>query len=410
MKKDSLTTSYLERAYDCLKSLTIDIRDRSVGSAGNRDATAYFEAQLRAEGWPTETQGFDAVDWHGAGATLAAEGGTAFSVFPSPYSLGCRAFARLEAVSTVEELEMADASGALLLLHGEIVREPLMPKSFPFFRVDEQQRIIGLLEGSGAAAIICASPSNDNAAEETCPEPMIADGDFTIPSVVVTQAEGQRLLRFAGQYLTLISESRRIPSRAANIIGRMHENAPRRMVITAHIDARKNVPGALDNATGITTLLLLSKLLVGYKGDLGIELVALNGEDHYAVPGQMAYLAARRDVFEEISLNINIDGVGYSHGETAFSFFGLPAGMKEHAVAELLGPPDTCEGIPWPQGDHSMFVQSGCPAIAVTSNWLLQNMSTQRITHTSRDSIDRVDPGKLVSCAQSIKRYIEAIS
>ena len=393
-----------------LESLTVDIRDRSVGSDGNRTATAYFEGQLKAAGWATEAQRFDAIDWQHAGATLTAVGDLEFQVFPSPYSLGCEAFGRLETASTIEELETVNALNALLLLHGDIAREPLMPKNFPFFNIDEHQRIIALLESSCATAILCAPSAHGRPAGAPYPTPMIEDGDFSIPSVFMTEEEGERLLRFAGRRLTLTSNSQRIRAEAANIIGRINDTAPQRIVVTAHIDAKKDVPGALDNGTGIAILLLLSKLLARYRGKFCIELVALNGEDHYAVPGQIAYMATNRGAFGNIALNINVDGVGYIEGETAFSFFRLPSGMTERATAILLAPKDTCEGIEWLQGDHSMFIQSGCPAIAVASNWLLENMAAQTITHTLSDHIDRVDPNKVVSCALSLKRFIEVLS
>ena len=53
-----------------------------------------------------------------------------------------------------------------------------------------------------------------------------------------------------------------------------------------------------------------------------------------------------------------------------------------------------------------MFIRSGRPAIAVTSNWLLQNMVTQTITHTSHNSIDVAEVKKAVSCTVSVKRFI----
>ena len=402
----SVSAPFREWVAAFLKYLTVDIHDRSVGSDGNRTATAYLEAQLKAAGWATKAQCFSAMDWQHASATLTTVDGLEFHVFPSPYSLGCKTSGRLETASTIEELKTVDALNALLLLHGDIAREPLMPKNFPFFHVVEHQRIIALLESSCAAAILCAASADGRA----YPTPMIEDGDFNVPSVFMSEEEGERLLQSAGRRLTLTSESRRVPAEAANIIGRINGGAPERIVMTAHIDAKKNVPGALDNGTGIATLLLLSHLLAGYKGRFCIELVALNGEDHYAVPGQVAYMATNRGAFGNITLNINVDGVGYVEGETAFSFFHLPSDMKELATAVLLAPKDTCQGMEWPQGDHSMFVQTGCAAIAVTSNWLLENMATQSITHTRSDRIDRVDPDRVVSCALALKRFIEVLS
>ena len=408
--KPQTSARYCGQVTAHLQNLTVKIHDRSVGSDENRAATAYVEAVLRQQGWSTESQSFDAIDWRGGDAKLMAADGTGFEAYTSPYAPGCEAHARLAAVSTIEELELVDASQALLLLHGDIARAPLIPKNFPFYSVDEQQRTIALLESCGAAAIICATAGKGSAASGISAAPMIEDGDFHVPSVFMTPDEGARLLRFVGRRLTLISEGRRIPSKAANIIGRINGGASQRVVITAHVDAKKNVPGALDNGSGVAALLLLSELLAGYRGALCIELVALNGEDHYAVPGQIAYMAHNRNMFHTVALNINIDGVGYIECETAYSFFGLPADMRERAAFELLDQPGSRQGIEWPQGDHSMFIQSGCPAIAVTSNWLLENMATQTITHTSGDCIDLVAPEKVVSCALSLKRFIEAIS
>ncbi|MGP1253178.1 MAG: M28 family peptidase [Kiloniellales bacterium] len=408
--RPGLKDVYREDAVTLLKHITVDIEDRSVASDGNRAATAYVEAQLAKHGWVTRAQWFDALDWGGSKAALTSDDGMAFAVFPSPYAAGVKASGRLMVASTIEELERSDASGALLLLHGDIACEPLMPKRFPFFAVEEHQRIIAGLENSGATAIITATAAECITAGGAYPAPMIEDGDFDVPSVFMTEEECDRLLPLAGRQLMLVSESRRIPGKAANIIGWINEGAARRIVVTAHVDAKKNVPGALDNGTGVATLLLLSRLLADYNGGFCIELVALNGKDHYAVPGQIAYMSANRDAFDTIALNINIDGVGYVEGDTAYSFFDLREDMKALALAELVGAPGACEGVQWPQGDHSMFVQSGCPAIAVTSNWLLENMATQTITHTTKDAIDLVDPGKVVSCARGLKSFIGALS
>ncbi len=408
-----LSNTYIDHVACYLKRLTYNIHDRSTGSEGNREAAALVAGLFRSRAWRTQTQDFPALDWQDNGTTLTATDGTVFDVSASPYSAGCEALGNLTAVSTFEELETSDLSKKLVLLHGEIVQEPLMPKNFPFYSVEEHQKIIARLEKSGAVGVICAMPHDEEASTSAAPAPLIEDGDFDIPSVVMTEEEGQRLLSFNGKRVILISRSERKPSTASNVIARINEDAPKRIVLTAHIDAKKDIPGALDNGTGIATLLLLSELLADYSGDFCIELVALNGEDRYAVPGQVAYMAANSDMFgsfKNVALNINIDGVGYVEGETAFSFFGLPEDMKQLAVAELLNKPGSCQGIEWPQGDHSMFVQAGCPAIAVTSNWLLENMATQSLTHSADDTIERVDPLKVVACAQSLKGFIEALS
>ena len=439
-----------------LKSMCVDIADRSVGSSGNRAATRFFERELRAAGWATETPEFDAMDWHDGGARLTVETGNkssapgseeaakgvGFDVRVSPYSNGYSGDAELAAVSSVGMLENGEFRDKILLLHGEIAAEQLMPKNFVFYNPEEHRRIVAALEASGAAALVCATGRNPELAGGVYPFPLIEDGDFDIPSVYMTEEEGLRLLTHTGKKVRLVSHSERIHGKACNVIGKKGGNAvtkggenvnaaagqdlagqdlagqdpgaekpdgPGRIVITAHIDAKKGTPGAIDNATGATVLLLLAHLLRDYHGPAPLEIVAFNGEDYYAVPGQMDYLGANRNNFDRVAMNINIDGAGYHEGPTACSYFGLPGRIQQKAKELLEGRTGIVEGEQWVQGDHSIFLQYGRPAIAVTSAWMLAHMHDQTITHTPADTIDNVDCGKLVELAGALKEFVTAL-
>ena len=383
-----------------------DIQDRSVGCEGNRKATDLFEKELSSLGWYTERSELDVIDWEEDSATLQVEH-EGFTVLVSPYSLGCSVNAPLVAATCIEELEQQDITGKVLLLHGEIATEQLMPKNFVFYNPEEHQKIIALLENKKPVAIITATTKNSVVAGGVYPFPLIEDGDFDIPSVYMTEEEGNRLLPYVSQQVTLNSISKRIPSKAYNVIARRGGNSKERITITAHIDAKKGVPGAIDNATGVITLLLLGDLLKDYTGSKMIEIVALNGEDHYAVPGQMNYISNNQDHFSDIMLNVNIDGVGYREGKSALSFFNVPEEIKAKADELIAEKPGLVEGVPWFQGDHSMFVQNGCPAIAVTSQWLLENMSSQTITHTSKDNPEIIDCKKVVEAAQALESLLQ---
>ncbi len=384
-----------------LRKLCEDIPERCVGSEGNRLATSYFESEISTLGWDTEKQEFDAIDWEDGGATLHC-GNSSFEVFVSPYSLGCEVTAPLLSVSTTAELSQLDISGQLLLLHGEIAQEQLMPKNFVFYNPDTHQQIIALLESGQPAAIICATGRNASLAGGVYPFPLIEDGDFDIPSVYMTEDEGRKLIDLAGNTVTFKSKSKRIPGKGYNIIARKGNSAGERIVITAHIDAKKGTPGAIDNATGVVVLLLLAQKLVDYEGARQIELVALNGEDYYAVPGQMLYIKNNRDRFDNILLNINIDGAGYKEGASAFSFYDLPEDMEAKAIDVISKFAGITQGVQWIQGDHSVFVQNGRPAIAISSKWFTENIDSQEITHTPKDNIDIVDPKKLVEIAEAV--------
>jgi len=399
------TEEMLEKSQSYLRTFCQVIPERCVGSEGNRQATCFFEHEIASFGWKTETDEFDAIDWEDGGATLEA-GNHSFEVLASPYSLACSTTQILQAVSTLTELEQADLQGKIVLLHGEISREQLMPKNFIFYNPDEHQRIISLLEEKRPAAIISATGRNAALAGGVYPFPLIDDGDFDIPSVYMTEEEGLKLLPLMGQTARLVSRSRRIPGKGTNVTARKGNDATQRIVITAHIDAIKGTPGAIDNASGVVVLLLLAELLADYEGNRMLEIVALNGEDYYAVSGQMDYLKKNQDRFHEILFNINLDGAGYREGKTAVSFYELPLAVKEKLLEIMTHYPGMTEGTQWYQGDHGIFTQNGRPAMAVSSEWFTENIDSQEITHTPKDRPEIVDCARLVEIAAMLAKFL----
>ncbi|NLW33308.1 MAG: Zn-dependent exopeptidase M28, partial [Fibrobacter sp.] len=101
-----------------------------------------------------------------------------------------------------------------------------------------------------------------------------------------------------------------------------------------------------------------------------------------------------------------IDGAGYKEGKSAFSLFDLPENLKTKVSGILNDSQRVVEGEQWPQGDHSIFVQNNCPAIAVTSKWFLDNINTQTITHTPKDNPDIVDCSKLIDITETIVKIL----
>lgn len=391
-----------------LQKLCNDISERCVGSEGNIKATNFFNDTLLSMGWITETPKFSAMDWIDGGATLKANH-VDFKVLVSPYSIGCSVNAQLASAINISELEKGNFQDKILLLYGDIAKEQLMPKNFVFYNPEEHQKIISLLEKSKMKAIICATGRNVVFAGGVYPFPLIEDGDFNIPSVYMTEEESKRLLPYIGKELSLQSNSKRIPSTGYNVIGRKNENGLDRIVVTAHIDTKKGTPGATDNATGIAVLLILAELLEDYSGDKQIELVAFNGEDYYAVPGQMNYIMANQDKFDNILLNINIDGVAYKEGKSTFSFFDLPCNIHKKSLEIIREHSEITEGVLWPQGDHSIFIQHGRPAIAISSQWFTENTNSQDVVHTPKDNIDIVDFNKIVDIAEAINDLIRTL-
>ena len=279
-----------------------------------------------------------------------------------------------------------------------------VPKNFPFYNPDRHKRIIRLLETKEPRAIIAATSRDLEMVGGMYPFPLFEDGDFDIPSVYMTEEEGNRLAEHAGVEISLVSRAKRIPSHGCNIIARKGLNPNRRVVLFAHIDARIGTPGANDNASGVIALLLLAELLADYSGQLTIEMVAMNGEDYYSNPGEQQYLALNAGRFEEIILGINLDDVGYHKGNITYSLYACPGDIassihEAFSVCEKL-----VQGEPWHQGDHGLFLINQVPALAITSELLAELMA--EITHTPRDRPDIVDTAKLVIVARALRRLL----
>lgn len=392
--------SLAETAASHLRKLSMEISNRSVGRAGNQAATVYFAARVASFGFQTETPAFDCMDWSNDGASLHVDG-IEYEAHVSPFSLSCTAQAQLVVASTLEELEAVDAQGQILLVRGELAKEQLMPKYFPFYNPDEHRQIIALLEAARPAALITATARNPQMAGALYPFPLIEDGDFDIPSVYIKEEDGDRLAQQAGKTVMLVIRSRRLPAQGCNVIASKGGGHGKRAVVFAHIDAKDGTPGALDNASGVVVLLLLAELLADYAGKIEIELVALNGEDYYACPGEIQWLDRNAGRLDDILLGINIDGAGYREGDTAYSLYNLPPEIEQVARSVFSRYADIIEGEPWYQSDHSIFIQNGVPAMAVTSQKVFAILT--EIAHTEADVPENVDPERLVRIAGALR-------
>ena len=392
-----------DKALAYLRKLCVEIPTRCVGSEGNREATDSFARTAASFGFTVESPAFDCIDWSQDGADLTVDG-VAFDAKVGPYSLGGRVTAPLVAATTLQELEAVDAAGKVLLVSGELAVEQLMPKNFTFFNPDEHKRVVALLEAKRPAAIVAATTRNAEMTGAVYPFPLIEDGDFDIPSVYMTEEEGARLARRLGERVQLDIRATRTPATGCNVIARKGASADRRVVLFAHVDAKDGTPGAIDNAGGVVVLLLLAELLADYAGELGIELVAMNGEDYYSSPGEIQWVENNAGRFEEIVLGINLDGVGHAEGKTAFSLYGCSddvAGLVRRAFDAQEG---MIEGEPWYQSDHSLFLMNQRPALAVTSEHFMALLA--EIVHTPKDAIRIVDPSKLVATARALKELL----
>jgi len=150
--------------------------------------------------------------------------------------------------------------------------------------------------------------------------------------------------------------------------------------------------------------LLLVEMLSDYQGDNCIEIVALNGEDHFSVAGQMNYLRSNKNKLGKIIMAINIDDIGYKKGKTSYTFYQCSNQTKQFVRMIFSKNTELIEGKPWYNGDHMIFSQNSVESIALTSantTYLMRN-----ITHTQKDKPEIIKIDKLVEIANTLRNLV----
>lgn len=318
-----LLSATRRRAHDHLAMLSEEIGERPTGSAGSRRAEEYIRGELEVLGYSIELQEFGTWSWTVLEATCRSE--KTVPVVANPYTPGCNITAPAVWVGSMTDLKQADLFGKIVIAHGELTAEPLMPKNFRFYRHEPHQEILRVLEEKAPAALITVSPRSDYAV------PVIIDGDFSLPSCTVTSSTGDLLCSHPEDPITLVLKTRTGRTGAATVICR--SGTGKKVVLCAHLDTKHYTPGALDNASGVAALLVLAERFRERPLATGLEFVFFNGEECYDVPGEGAYLDAGYCDPEKISLAINIDGIGLLHHRSGISYYGCPDTVV--ATAEL---------------------------------------------------------------------------
>ncbi len=370
---------------------------RPPGSAANHAAAEYIAGALAGMGYEVEEQRFDCIDWRLDGVELWMGDGP-LPVTANPYSPPCDVTAPTVAAGSLEELAAAALTGRVALLHGALTAMPLFPRHYPFFSVEEHQRIFDLLVAGRPRAIIAVSSMTGR------PAPIFEDGDLTIPSVTVSADVGAILLAAAGAPVGVRVHSSRRPGYGANVIGRRPYAARDKIVLCAHFDTKPGTPGALDNAAGVAALLALAERLAAGGPPTNLEFVAFNGEDHYAAPGEVVYLAGCAGEFGRIALAVNLDGLGLRGSNTTIAFFACPEAWAERVRRRLPAHPTVAETEPWPQSDHSLFAMQGVPSVALTSGGVQE--AIDRLIHTPADTLDGVDETLLAAAVDFLEETL----
>jgi len=128
---------------------------------------------------------------------------------------------------------------------------------------------------------------------------------------------------------------------SANVIGEVAGNlgAKLQIIVSAHLDAYRNSPGASDNASGVGVLIELARHFTSLGSRLNTRITLIGfGSEELGVLGSRAYVSKHAQELRDCVLNLNIDAVGGPSGPFVVTLGGV-SGLPAH-VGEHLFPPD----------------------------------------------------------------------
>lgn len=376
--------------FEHLATLT-NLGPRPVGSPANQAGADFIAAAFSAAGWQVEEQPYPCTAWQG-GETLLDLDGERLDATANAFSLPCDVTAPLAFAGTLPELEQAAVKGKLLLLYGDLARAPLSPKSW-FLKDERDEAVIQALEKGQPAALLSPPTATDYYGQLT------EDWELDLPAATISPAAARRLMQNPASTPHLRIEAERSHEVARNIVGRLRPNAEKRLVLCAHFDTKINTPGASDNGGGMAVLLGLAERLSKLESDVGLELVAFNGEE-YLPMGDDEYLRRAESYFESILCAINFDGVGSLLGSTSIAAFD-ESGALEKTVRPIAGAfPGVLWAEPWVESNHSTFAFRGIPALALTAEGM------RALAHQPFDGLENMSAEKLEEVASLAERIV----
>ncbi len=255
---------------------------RRMGSPAYHAAADDIEQAFRAAGFATHRTPFDAPMWQLRSVQLSFKG-ESVPALANPFTVPCDVEGRIVVAGTMDELRAAPLRDAVCVLCGDLTKEPFWNLANPIYVPEQQREVLMLLMAQRPAAVICVNLAAENTV------PIIEDWMFNVPSLTVSAEVGTRLVNDAGEFAHLVIDCVMTPGVGQNIIAaKAGEDSARKLVLMAHYDTKPYTAGAIDNASGVATMLAVAERLSHAGLRIHLECIAFGGEE-YAADGT-AYL------------------------------------------------------------------------------------------------------------------------
>jgi aminopeptidase YwaD len=380
-------------------------RPRPAGTIQNMEITDYIGSYLENLGYVTRKVPFNCKVWESQDSYLVI-GGNKLTLQVNPFSEPFNGTRRAILVRNLEELERVECEDKILFLTDYLAKEPLQPKNYPFYYPDEHKTIIDCLEAKKPCAIIALTGGTSMSGLK--PFPLIEDGNFHIPVASLDKDIFPGIEDEVTEKdieLSIVSKNNIVTAHQL-VASKEVSDAEGTVVICAHMDSKYNTDGALDNASGVATMLLAAKGIETNR--YNIDIVPFNSEEYFDPQGELIYLEDLRKSEKVISLLINIDTLAHVGSKVAVAYFNF--NDKEQLELDNIMNTSTniVSGQPWYAGDHTAFVFGGTRCLLISASDLFEGCLSY--THCPKDTIDLVDEKLIENAAEYICKVVNDIT
>jgi len=190
-----------------------------------------------------------------------------------------------------------------------------------------------------------------------------------------------------------------------NVTGVLGPDTGEEVLVCAHVDGHDISEGALDNASGVATLVEIAAALADLEADLetavrfvgfGAEELGLNGSQHYADAHDLSAVKAV----------VNCDGAGRARDAAVVTngFDDLGAAAAETAAA--FDRPFAAVPRISNHSDHWPFVWRGIPGVQVRS----ETGDGRGFGHTFADTFDKTDSRAIRTHGVLVAEYVRRLA
>ena len=236
-------------------------------------------------------------------------------------------------------------------------------------------------------------------------------GGDGIPGLGVTPEVAARLARTAAGWptVTMTVETEESPAETETLMYEFPGTTDEWVVLSAHVDGHDLAESAMDNGTGLASVLAVTRALSPHvaKFRRGLRVMFFSVEE-WALTGSAQYVEAlSRAERAKIALNVNLDSVAGSPNLAALTsgYGGVEPFLL--AVAEANGQTVRTVRPLMTNSDHANFAAGGIPAIRLVAGFDDPNAHLHKVL-TPADTRDKVAQSELRQATLLTAAFVEA--